>query len=267
MQRQNTEQNLRMHRRVTPDAPASPPPWRPPPPDLLLGRDEVHLWRIHLEALDTTPSPLDILSADERQRIARLHTESARRRFIATRTALRQILARYLAQSPEAIRFAYGAAGKPMLADARGDLQFNLSHSHALALCAVARERAVGVDVEHVRQDVRVGDIATRFFPPAEAAALAALPEPLRLRAFFASWARKEAWIKATGTTIWRGLGDAAHLPATDGSWADAFGSWYRTGIDAGPDYSAALVVAGGPVQPACWEWPPTASSAGSPPE
>jgi len=249
-----------MYRPVSPHAPdphaLATPRWRPPPAVLRLGADDVHLWRLDLEDL-AHPHLLAVLSADERERAARLFTDATRRRFAAARAALRHILARYLATTPAAIRFVYGVEGKPALAAAHGSVQFNLSHSQALALCAVARERAVGVDVERVRSDVRVDELARRFFSAAEAAALIALPAPLRREAFFASWARKEAWIKATGTTIWRGLRDAAHLPTTDGAWVDALGRWYQIAIDAGPGYAAALVAAGGPVQPACWTWQP----------
>jgi 4'-phosphopantetheinyl transferase len=230
----------------------------------------VHLWRLDLADLDaataSSPAPaLDNLSADERQRAARLHTVAARRRFIVTRAAMREILARYLEVAPGAIRFAYNASGKPALADDQRDIEFNLSHAEGLALCAVTRARAVGVDVERIRPGVRTDAIAARFFPAPEAAALAALPEALRRKAFFVSWARKEAWIKAAGTTIWRGLGDSAQRPHADGTWSDGFGTWTQTGVDVGPGYAAALVVAGGATRLARWEWRPSRSRAGVP--
>ncbi len=256
----NRRDTQRMVRRVNPDVlaatPAGAAPWRPPPPDLVLGGDEVHVWRADLadlEAVDAVAPAAGILTPDERERAAHVQPEGTRRRFVATRAALRHILARYVDATPQAIRFAYGADGKPTLAAGSGHLQFNLSHSDTLALCAVTRDRAVGIDVERIRSSVRIDGIAARFFPAAEAAALRALPERPRLEAFFASWVRKEAWIKATGKTIWRGLGDAARL-STDGSWTDAFGRWQQVAVDAGAGYAAALVVAGGPVRVACWE-------------
>ncbi len=92
------------------------------------------------------------LSSDELARAARFHFERDRTRFSVARAALREILAHYLGTSPAEIAFVYGDHGKPALAPPYGDLRFNLSHSHDLALCAVARGSEVGVDVERIRE-------------------------------------------------------------------------------------------------------------------
>lgn len=55
-------------------------------------------------------------------------------------------------------------------------LRFNVSHSHGLALCAVARSREIGVDVERVREGVAGERIAEQFFSRREVAALRAPP-------------------------------------------------------------------------------------------
>ena len=65
-----------------------------------------------------------------------------------------------------------------------------------MALIAVARGRAVGVDVEQVRAMPDADSIAARFFSAGEQAALAAVPAAEKLAAFFNIWTRKEAFIK-----------------------------------------------------------------------
>lgn len=176
--------------------------WRSPPEALVLGREEVHVWRA---SLDHTPLQIEILrrslAADEEARAGRFHFEKDRAHFVAARGVLRDILGCYLKREPECLSFRYGSHGKPALAgylDGEG-IRFSVSHSHGMALYAVAREREVGVDLERVRPDLAVGEIAERFFSRWEVATLRALPAELQRQAFFRCWTRKEAYIKARG--------------------------------------------------------------------
>ena len=66
-------------------------------------------------------------------------------------------------------------------------------------LCALSRGRKLGVDVEHLRDDVDFENIAQSFFAPQEIATLRTVPAHLKKRAFFRCWTRKEAYIKASG--------------------------------------------------------------------
>ena len=95
----------------------------------------------------------------------------------------------------------YNRWGKPYLApDVHGsDIDFSLSRSSRIALCAVTRGRRVGVDVEHVRPMPDHAEVATRFFSSSEIEALNAKPEPMRQRVFYSFWTRKEAYVKALG--------------------------------------------------------------------
>jgi 4'-phosphopantetheinyl transferase len=78
-------------------------------------------------------------------------------------------------------------------------LRFNVSHSAGLALIAVSAGHRVGIDIERIRPDVDITTLAERFFSDRERAGLRALPDNLRLPAFFACWTRKESFLKATG--------------------------------------------------------------------
>jgi len=212
-----------------------------------LGPDEVHVWRV---ALDVGESALrgfrDVLSGDERRRAERFRFAEHRRRFVIAHGLLRRILSRYVAASPQALAFRTGPHGKPALvhpAPARA-IEFNLSHCEDVALVAVARGRRVGIDVERVRPLAHAMRIARRFFHPAEFRALEALPPGERERAFFACWTRKEAFVKATGEGVARGLRGFAVWPDPPDPTSGPQG-WRVQDIEAGEGYAGALAIEG----------------------
>lgn len=113
------------------------------------------------------------------------------------------ILARYLRATARDLRFDYGPHGKPalrLMETAPGPaITFNLAHTGGLALCAVARGRAVGVDVESIRPALAEERLAERFFAAREVVTLRNLPRAEQPLAFFRCWTRKEAFLKARG--------------------------------------------------------------------
>lgn len=139
----------------------------------------LHVWHARLDA-SKWPGAVG-LPAAERERAAAMSRSDARRRWVAARWALREVLARYLEQGPAAIELRFGERGKPMLAKPDGSLHFNLSHSGELALIAISEEREVGVDVQ----------------------LLGARPAQ-----FYADWTRREAIAKCHGVGLWAELPD-----------------------------------------------------------
>jgi 4'-phosphopantetheinyl transferase len=166
----------------------------------VLAAAEVHVWVAALDvADDETASRLARLTDDERARAERLGREAIWRRFVASREFLRLLLGRHLSVPPARVIFTQGPRGKPGLGGAPSfaGLRFNLAHSDEIALCALTLGREIGADVERLRSDIAVEDLAQRFFSRAEAARLAALPAEERRLAFFRAWTRKEAYVKA----------------------------------------------------------------------
>lgn len=163
---------------------------------------EIHIWRaeLHGEA-EQIAAFAQTLAPDEQQRAARLQDPEKRMEFIIGRAKLRHLLSRYLDMPPTQISFAYQQHGKPVLARAArlSQLTFNVSHSHGIALYAIARGKAIGVDIEFVRSDFANETVIKHFFSPIEAAALRSLPPSQQTEAFFRCWTRKEAIIKALG--------------------------------------------------------------------
>lgn len=225
--------------------------WTEPPQSPSLETGTVHVWRI---SLDQPDDRLDrfrrTLDPDELNRASRFHFENHRRHFIVARGFLRSVVARYLETQPEALRFSYGAYGKPELASEHM-LRFNLSHSHEVALLAVALDAEVGVDVEHVRADFASEEIARRFFSRAEVEVFNALPKEEQVAAFFRCWTRKEAYIKAIGKGLSQAL-DAFDVTLAPGAAPallraedDDASRWLLTDLNAGDGYAAALAIAG----------------------
>lgn len=144
---------------------------------------------------------LDLLSSDERERMARFRFESDGEAFGFARAMLKTVLGHYLGIAPPEVRFSWSPEGKPSLALPQwaSRVQFNLSHTLGYVLVAVSLDRSLGVDVERIRSDMAVEDLAANFFSSAEKQAIQALPERERRRAFFHCWTRKESLLKAWG--------------------------------------------------------------------
>lgn len=215
--------------------------------------DEVHVW---LARTDGPPDEHErwwsILAVDELERAVRFRREHDRDRFVAAHGLLRTILARYAQQQPDALIFQRGAYGKPALAGGTG-LQFSLSHAGDIVAVAVARSRAVGIDVERIRRDLPYRQMAARFFAPDEIAMLQRLPADVQIAAFFACWTRKEAYVKATGEGMARPLSrfsvslapDAPAALLADHDRPGAAERWTLCALDPGAGYAGALAVEG----------------------
>lgn len=182
------------------------------PPSGQTGADDlrspapVSLWTIPLHASPQEHlEDLEVLTDQERARCARLIFEPHRVRFARARRALREILAHSIGLSmgerieAREIELVTEHRGKPCLAPHQRHLEFNLSHSHELALLAIGQRGQLGVDLERVDPRRDIEGLARYAFSPLEQAALAALAPPQRPAAFFRIWTRKEAYLKALG--------------------------------------------------------------------
>lgn len=176
--------------------------WINPPGELDLSEDVIHLWKVVLNVPSSQIQLMrKVLSPDELKRADRFYFEKDRNAFTMARGSLRTVLSRYVNFKPDELGFAYNSYGKPSL-EAKFNtinLQFNLSHSHHLALIAVTLKHEIGVDVEWMRDTLSDLEIAERFFSKEEVAALKSVPTNDQKTAFFNCWTRKEAFIKAKG--------------------------------------------------------------------
>ena len=240
--------------------------WRRAIPGELIYSNEVHVWRVFLDLTTLqSESLLGILSADELARAGRLRFERDQKRFIVARGILRKILGRYLGKNPHKLRFEYTSHGKPVLATNSGydTLSFNLSHSDAFALYAVTRGRNIGIDIERVRDDVAVEQIAQRFFSQGEISSLERIHKNKRSEVFFQYWTRKEAFLKATGEGVSFPMEqcDVSLISGRVLSPITLLGDnresscWYGQDLFPGHGYAAAIAVEGGDWDLSCWHY------------
>jgi 4'-phosphopantetheinyl transferase len=233
--------------------------WPAGPRRPTLAADDVHVWRADLDEAWAAATWRSVLSEDERLRADRFRFEPDRRRFTAGRGVLRALLGRYLEADPAALEFAYGPAGRPALGGpwAGTELSFSVAHSQALALYALTRGRAIGIDVEQVRSDVDLTGVAATAFSADERAALSAAAPAERRQVFFATWTSKEAYVKATGD----GLGGTATDLQAPLAPEEAR-HWTFTPLDPGPGYAAALAVRGRNLRLSWFHWSPSPGGA-----
>jgi 4'-phosphopantetheinyl transferase len=232
------------------------------------GKDEAHVWRASLNQSAKAIAILEaLLSQDEGQRADGYYRALDRDRFIVGRGILRMIISAYLALSPRKLRFTYGEYGKPAVSDDQNDraLNFNLSHSAELALYAVTRGRAVGIDIKHIREDFATIEIAERFFSKDEVAEIKSLPMDQRTLGFFNCWSRKESFIKAKGLGVSYPLdrftvsltpGVPPALLKVDDDEREA-SQWKVYELSPGAGYVAALIIKQPPVTLKRWHFSP----------
>jgi 4'-phosphopantetheinyl transferase len=171
------------------------------------------------------------LDEEERARHAAIASDRQRTEFLAAHALLRGTLSRFGPLAPAAWRFVRDAHGAPRLAAGHGCewLRFSLAHTAGLVAVAVARDRAVGVDVEDRERSLDWRSVARTGFAPDEAAGLEAqATEELRRERFFALWTLKEAYLKARGLGLALPLRDVAF--AVDGEGGDSL-TEPRTGL------------------------------------
>ena len=195
-----------------------------------------------------------LLSADERQRATRFAVEKPRASFITARAALRRLLADTLRCEADAIRFDADAQGRPFLVDPiDSTLDFNVSHSEAMAAIAIARGGRVGVDVEWHGRDTALRDLVPEVMGARESALLATLEGDEFTRAFFGCWTRKEALVKAHGIGISFPLRNIDIPTAASGRAIRATlgpdSIWSVSTFAPQPDYTLSVALAGEPLR------------------
>lgn len=217
------------------------------------------VWQIDLEHAGELDAFLEVLDEQEKDRAARFRFESHARRFIVAHAATRFILSSYCGIRAADLVFEFNAYGKPFLANDGAPL-FSLSHSDGTALCGVAEEGEIGVDIEKCR-DIADLEMSRRFFSGIECTLLDGLEEKQKAAGFFACWTRKEAYIKAKGLGLSLPLNEfsvdpAPHRPAAliASDYApDDVGRFRLWDVPVPEGYKAALAYCGAEEAPPVW--------------
>ncbi len=181
--------------------------------DLRLLPDEVHVWAAiptHVRQPEHVRRCWELLDEEERARHERFVYTEHRHQFLVSHALVRTVLSRYAEVHPGDWTFTRNEFGRPDVEVPPGQppLRINLSHTRGWLACAVTLDREVGVDVEEIRHELDVHQLAHRYFSASEAEELLTLPPSQQRQRFFDLWTLKEAYLKARGIGLALGLGD-----------------------------------------------------------
>lgn len=151
-----------------------------------------------------------LMSVEKKQRVDRFRLVDDKKRTVAGEMLARKAIADCCHVSEEEIQIGLSEYGKPFVIDL--DVEFNISHSGDMVVCAVDCQ-PVGIDIEQIRPiDL---DVIKRICTEDEIAYI--LEDNLRndifckitdyfvLTRFFEVWTLKEAYGKLMGTGIVEG--------------------------------------------------------------
>ncbi len=236
---------------------------------------DLHIWTAEVRVITSAEKFIidQILTPDEVARASRFKFSKDRDLFISARAVLRLVLSQYLNLESRDISFAAGPYGKPLLSlptkdleqlrrdiaqshkDSIQPLDFNVSHSGSRVLIGISRSD-VGVDIEQIELDRNYDAIATRYFSEFERNTIASLSGVEKSRAFYNTWSRKEAFLKALGIGLsdhLDGFDVEAHpdraasilaIRAAGGEWGEEkVEDWRMYDLEADKSYTATAVV------------------------
>ncbi|MFD7911938.1 4'-phosphopantetheinyl transferase family protein [Streptomyces sp. NPDC059752] len=193
---------------------------------------------------------LSLLDAQERRRAASFTHQRDRSAYVVAHAGLRLLLGDRLGTHPRELRFGRdrcahcgGPHGRPVLLDGSGGLHFSLSHCAGITLIGVAGA-PLGVDAERLPSR-RTVELCLARLHPRERDELLRMPSAERPLWFCRLWTRKEAYLKALGTGLSRGL-DRDYLGAGGAGWP---AGWTVANLSCGPQngtHAAALAVPAG---------------------
>jgi 4'-phosphopantetheinyl transferase len=178
-----------------------------PLPETVPAGTEVWLLKLNM-SMPLSKRDLALLSKGERLNVVRLSRHEDRVRSVATRAALRQILASRTGIPAEKLRFIMNDYGKPGLFGHFG-LEFNISHSGDFALIALSLSGQVGVDIEYRGREIDIEEMSEYVYSPLER------QSGLETAGvFFDHWVAKESVLKALGLGISEHLQTVSILPS-----------------------------------------------------
>jgi 4'-phosphopantetheinyl transferase len=170
-----------------------------PSKEYSLNSNDIIIHTIYLpNFIDLKSDLVKFLNSSEINRSERFHKEIDKNRFIVCRSILKFILATHTKLPIKSIFLDYHFNKKPYLAS-HPSLNFNISHSEDFAVIAISRDK-VGIDIEYISEDFNFTELLSDIFDETEILAIQNAVN--KKHAFFTSWTRKEAFVKALGKGI-----------------------------------------------------------------
>lgn len=140
-----------------------------------------------------------LMSDEKKARVDKFRFTDDKKRTIAGEMLARRMIADYCNIHVEDINFYTNEYGKPFAKNL--DVEFNISHSYNLVICAVS-DKPIGVDIEKIREIDEL--VISRVCTDNETNYVCdrSLSHQESLKRFFEIWTFKEAYFKCIGTGI-----------------------------------------------------------------
>ncbi|MGB5418188.1 4'-phosphopantetheinyl transferase family protein [Algibacter sp.] len=165
--------------------------------DFSLTLNQTQIWFINFDISEQEIASLNnFLSEDEILKASKFRFQKDKKSSIITRGVLRLLSSKYLNTKPGEIKFKYGEFGKPEF-DLDTEIKFNVSHSGNMAVIGFVLNDDIGIDIEEIKSNFDVSEIAKSHFSSLEIKALNNLPKAEQVKGFYRCWTRKESFIKA----------------------------------------------------------------------
>ena len=204
-----------------------------------IAQGEVRIWYARTDDawrdIERRARVVACLTPAEAVRHARFRHDIDRDMFLLGRAMARTLVGRALGVPPWAWAWAEGPHGRPEVSGHASHVSFNIAHSAGMVVCALSRDAAVGVDIEHRDRPPTDPRIVRRFCSPMEIADIERQGLDGWRDQFLRYWTLKEAYLKARGLGIGVPLADVSFtlgdrvrvdfldsLAGTDTNWAFA---------------------------------------------
>lgn len=168
----------------------------------VLNQSTIHIWHTRFDDHTKKYKLFKSWLAPEEEIRAEKLAITYRQNFIISRGVLRDLLAYYSQQPPQKLKLSYSVSGKPLLIYSKPCMEFNLSHSKNILVCAFTLDTPLGIDIEYINSRMHFDRIAYRFLLADEYDRLQLLHGRKKIKAFFNAWVRNEALIKAKGNIL-----------------------------------------------------------------
>lgn len=215
------------------------------------GSAPAFLWLLPEGAVDGFAAALGgtrLLTPAERDALDRRLTRGARRRYLGARLLCRYALSAGTGRPVDRWRFTRGVHGRPEPEPADQGVRFNLSHDDGLIACVVTQGGGCGVDVAPTTASGELLAHLGRCLGPDERAQLVGAAPGARAALASELWVLKEAYLKALGTGLIRGMGSftvvrgaGSRVAVRDPQQPGADARWWFDLIRPGPRHVLAV--------------------------
>jgi 4'-phosphopantetheinyl transferase len=164
-------------------------------------RDSIHIWQARFSEWQSADGTLaGYLSRGEQQHLQRFRDPVLATHYVISHGLLRALLEKYLGIAATEIQITTNDYGKPELWTGTGArFYFNQAHSEDMVLYGFSSQHSIGVDIEFIDQGFDPQLEARRILSNDEWVLWQSLSKKERISAFYQTWVRKEAALKALG--------------------------------------------------------------------